>query len=107
MALEREFEGEAIGPVPAPRYPGRKDEGWWCVVGDTANNRLLAIKRVPLNKTAKVGGAGGGSMSGEGEGGQWLWVGRKRGRSKVEERGRAGKGMDRRKGRGENGQSRM
>ena len=30
------------------RYPGRKDENWWLVVGDTAANTLLAIKRVTL-----------------------------------------------------------
>lgn len=30
------------------RYPGRKDENWWLVVGDTASNSLLAIKRVTL-----------------------------------------------------------
>lgn len=30
------------------RYPGRKDENWWLVVGDPAANALLAIKRVKL-----------------------------------------------------------
>lgn len=30
------------------RYPGRKDENWWLVVGDTGANALLAIKRVTL-----------------------------------------------------------
>ena len=30
------------------RYPGRKDENWWLVVGDTSANTLLAIKRVTL-----------------------------------------------------------
>ncbi len=47
VALEREAEGE-VRPVDAPRFPGRKDENWWLVVGDTANNTLLAIKRVTL-----------------------------------------------------------
>eukprot|EP00049_Salpingoeca_infusionum_P013623 m.254457 g.254457 ORF g.254457 m.254457 type:complete len:2135 (+) comp15493_c9_seq1:187-6591(+) len=40
-------EGEAIGPVIAPYYPQRKEEVWWCIIGD-ANNALLGIKRVSL-----------------------------------------------------------
>ena len=35
-------------PFSPARYPGRKDENWWLVVGDTAGNGLLAIKRVTL-----------------------------------------------------------
>jgi pre-mRNA-splicing helicase BRR2 len=42
--------------VTAPRFPGRKDEGWWLVVGDAKANSLLAIKRVSLAKSAKVCG---------------------------------------------------
>lgn len=53
VALEREAEGE-VRPVDAPRFPGRKDENWWLVVGDTANNTLLAIKRVTLQRKARV-----------------------------------------------------
>ncbi|PSC69011.1 U5 small nuclear ribonucleo 200 kDa helicase-like [Micractinium conductrix] len=53
VQLEREGEGEPR-PVDAPRYPGRKDENWWLVVGDTAGNGLLAIKRVTLQRKAKV-----------------------------------------------------
>jgi pre-mRNA-splicing helicase BRR2 len=34
--------------ICAPRYPGRKDENWWLVVGDPTANTLLAIKRVKL-----------------------------------------------------------
>ncbi|KAL4451451.1 hypothetical protein ABPG75_007113 [Micractinium tetrahymenae] len=53
VALERELEGE-LRPVDAPRYPSRKDENWWLVVGDPASNTLLAIKRVTLQRKAKV-----------------------------------------------------
>ena len=36
------------------RYPGRKDEQWWLVLGDAKANTLLAIKRVKLGKAANV-----------------------------------------------------
>jgi pre-mRNA-splicing helicase BRR2 len=47
VTLQRAQEGDA-GPVDAARYPGRKDENWWLVVGDPTANTLLAIKRVKL-----------------------------------------------------------
>lgn len=53
VSLEREMDEDAggeVGPVPAPHFPGRRDEGWWLVVGDTKANSLLAIKRVNLGK---------------------------------------------------------
>jgi len=53
VELEREAE-EAPGPVNAPHYPKRKDEGWWLVVGDTKRNALVSIKRVPLQVRSKV-----------------------------------------------------
>lgn len=36
------------------RYPGRKDENWWLVVGDSKANTLLAIKRVALQRKSRV-----------------------------------------------------
>ncbi len=45
---------QELGPVVAPRFPGRKEEGWWLVVGTAKDNSLLAIKRVTLGKSAKV-----------------------------------------------------
>lgn len=51
--MEREYEGD-LPPVTAPRFPGRKDEAWWLVVGDPKANALLGIKRVTLGKAAKV-----------------------------------------------------
>ncbi|KAL4388632.1 hypothetical protein GQ457_09G026400 [Hibiscus cannabinus] len=55
VTLERDLEGKTeVGPVDAPRYPKAKDEGWWLVVGDTKSNQLLAIKRVSLQRKAKV-----------------------------------------------------
>eukprot|EP00798_Chlamydomonas_sp_ICE-L_P019204 gene19204-25822_t len=55
VALEREMgELKELPPVTAPRFPARKEEAWWLVVGDSKNNTLLAIKRVTLQKAAKV-----------------------------------------------------
>jgi len=51
--LERDG-GETPGPVKAPYYPKRKDEGWWLVVGDPKANSLLSIKRVSLQSRSKV-----------------------------------------------------
>ena len=38
--------------VYAPYYGKPKDEGWWLVLGDTATNQLLSIKRVSVGKAA-------------------------------------------------------
>lgn len=60
VSLERDTEGLALGaggelpPAHAPRFPGRRDEGWWLVLGDPKSNKLLAIKRVSLVVAAKV-----------------------------------------------------
>jgi pre-mRNA-splicing helicase BRR2 len=54
ITLERDIPGDDPGPVHAPRFPGRRDEGWWLVLGDIKANKLLAIKRVSLAKASKV-----------------------------------------------------
>ncbi|XP_050942555.1 DExH-box ATP-dependent RNA helicase DExH12-like [Cucumis melo] len=55
VTLERDLDGRTeVGPVDALRYPKAKEEGWWLVVGDTKSNQLLAIKRVSLQRKAKV-----------------------------------------------------
>jgi pre-mRNA-splicing helicase BRR2 len=50
--LER--EDELTGPVIAPYYPQKREEGWWVVIGDPKNNSLLSIKRLTLQQKAKV-----------------------------------------------------
>jgi len=58
VTLEREvdedMDASTIGQVSAPRYPKPKVEGWWLVVGDVKRNSLLCIKRIALQKSAKV-----------------------------------------------------
>eukprot|EP00698_Gefionella_okellyi_P015841 TRINITY_DN4494_c0_g1_i1.p1 TRINITY_DN4494_c0_g1~~TRINITY_DN4494_c0_g1_i1.p1 ORF type:complete len:2123 (+),score=500.62 TRINITY_DN4494_c0_g1_i1:747-6371(+) len=46
VELRREDE-EAPGPVTATRFPRRREEGWWLVLGDEESNELFLIKRVP------------------------------------------------------------
>ena len=38
----------------ARRYPGRKEENWWLVVGEPEANALLAIKRVALQRRQRA-----------------------------------------------------
>lgn len=52
VTLER--EDEITGPVIAPFFPQKREEGWWVVIGDTKNNSLLSIKRLTLQQKAKV-----------------------------------------------------
>ena len=59
--LEREIDGEMsteelaeLGKVSAPLFPLEKKEAWWLVVGDTACNKLYALKRVNLAQKQKV-----------------------------------------------------
>lgn len=58
ILLEREEDEEEdsgdVGPVIAPYYPGKKDEGWWLVVADPKTKEVYAIKRTTLQKRAQV-----------------------------------------------------
>ncbi|KOB68346.1 Pre-mRNA-splicing helicase BRR2 [Operophtera brumata] len=51
VVLER--EDDIVGPVIAPFFPQKREEGWWVVIGDPKNNSLLSIKRVSLARNAK------------------------------------------------------
>ncbi|RVE52029.1 hypothetical protein evm_003307 [Chilo suppressalis] len=52
VSLER--EDDVVGPVIAPFFPQKREEGWWVVIGDPKTNSLLSIKRVSLGRNAKV-----------------------------------------------------
>ncbi|XP_061385193.1 U5 small nuclear ribonucleoprotein 200 kDa helicase [Danaus plexippus] len=52
VTLER--EDEVTGPVAAPRFPQKREEGWWVVVGEPRTNSLLSIKRVQLGRSATL-----------------------------------------------------
>ncbi|XP_049883156.1 putative U5 small nuclear ribonucleoprotein 200 kDa helicase [Pectinophora gossypiella] len=52
VSLER--EDDIVGPVIAPFFPQKREEGWWVVIGDPKTNSLLSIKRVSLARSAKV-----------------------------------------------------
>ncbi|KAI3970006.1 hypothetical protein MKW92_022713, partial [Papaver armeniacum] len=55
VTLERDLRGTSeVGPVDAPGYQKCKEEGWRLVLGDGKTNQLLAIKRVYLQRKAKV-----------------------------------------------------
>ncbi|CAH0553226.1 unnamed protein product [Brassicogethes aeneus] len=54
VAVQLEREDEASGPVIAPFYPQKREEGWWVVIGDPKSNSLLSIKRLTLQQKARV-----------------------------------------------------
>jgi pre-mRNA-splicing helicase BRR2 len=45
--------GQVTGPVIAPFFPTKREEGWWVIVGDSKTNSLLSIKRLTLQQKAK------------------------------------------------------
>jgi len=54
VIVDLDREDEQPGPVIAPFFPQKREEGWWLVVGDTKNNGLISIKRLTLQQKAKV-----------------------------------------------------
>ncbi|XP_034244319.1 putative U5 small nuclear ribonucleoprotein 200 kDa helicase isoform X1 [Thrips palmi] len=52
VSLER--EDDVTGPVIAPFFPQKREEGWWVVIGDPKTNSLLSIKRLTLQQRANV-----------------------------------------------------
>ncbi|XP_073981817.1 U5 small nuclear ribonucleoprotein l(3)72Ab [Rhodnius prolixus] len=54
VVVNLEREDEAPGPVIAPFFPHKREEGWWVVIGDPKANSLLSIKRLTLQQKARV-----------------------------------------------------
>ena len=54
MRCVKQRSTESEGCAPARRFPGRKDENWWLVVGDPKSNTVLAIKRQALQKKGRA-----------------------------------------------------
>ena len=54
VVVQLEREDETVGPVMAPFFPQKREEGWWVVIGDPDNNSLISIKRLNLQQKAKV-----------------------------------------------------
>jgi pre-mRNA-splicing helicase BRR2 len=52
VSLER--VDEVTGPVIAPLFPQKRDEGWWLVIGEIKTNALISIKRLTLQQKADV-----------------------------------------------------
>lgn len=54
VAVQLDREDEVNGPVIAPFFPQKREEGWWVVIGDPKSNSLLSIKRLTLQQKARV-----------------------------------------------------
>ncbi|KAF2895864.1 hypothetical protein ILUMI_10312 [Ignelater luminosus] len=54
VAVQLEREDEVNGPVIAPFFPQKREEGWWVVIGDPKSNSLLSIKRLTLQQKARI-----------------------------------------------------
>ncbi|CAF3825762.1 unnamed protein product [Adineta steineri] len=52
VSLER--ADEVSGPVIAPLFPQKREEGWWLVIGELKTNALISIKRLTLQQKADV-----------------------------------------------------
>lgn len=54
IVVQLEREDEVVGPVIAPMFPQKREEGWWVVIGESKSNSLISIKRLSLQQKAKV-----------------------------------------------------
>jgi len=54
VEVKLEREDEVTGPVVAPFFPSKREEGWGVIIGEQKSNTLLSIKRVTLQQKAKI-----------------------------------------------------
>ena len=48
-------DSSGLGEVVSCRYPFKKKEGWWMLIGNKNENSLLSIKRVSVGRNLEVG----------------------------------------------------
>jgi pre-mRNA-splicing helicase BRR2 len=53
IEVKLEREDEVSGPVIAPFFPTKREEGWWVIIGDPKSNSLLSMKRLTLQQKVK------------------------------------------------------
>ena len=53
VEVKLEREDEVTGPVIAPFFPTKREEGWWVIIGDPKSNSLIGIKRLTLQQKAR------------------------------------------------------
>ena len=53
VEVKLDREDEVTGPVIAPFFPTKREEGWWVIIGDPKSNSLLSIKRLTLQQKAR------------------------------------------------------
>merc|ERR1711894_461283 len=53
IEVKLEREDEVTGPVIAPFFPTKREEGWWVIIGDPKSNSLIGIKRLTLQQKAR------------------------------------------------------
>ena len=56
VSLRRDADDDFNGvpDVVSARNSGRKQEGWWVVIGNASANSLLSVKRLTFEKNSKV-----------------------------------------------------
>ena len=50
VMVDLEREDEQSGPVIAPFFPQKREEGWWLVIGDTKTNGWVIVSENILRK---------------------------------------------------------
>ena len=46
LTVVMQYQNQPLKFVHAPRFPKKKTYSWWCILGDTEVDELVAIKKV-------------------------------------------------------------
>jgi hypothetical protein len=52
--FDDDADSSGLGEVVSSRYPFKKKEGWWMLIGNKNENSLLSIKRVSVSRNVEV-----------------------------------------------------